>query len=128
MDKLFYVALGGIFGSTSRYLLAGFVQQLTGSSFPHGTVFVNLLGSLLFGFVWGIFESRIAFGNFLTAELRLLVLTGFMGSLTTFSTLTMEGLALLQSAQWFQAAFYIVGQVCAGIFLVWLGISLGRMI
>lgn len=127
MDKLFLVALGGIFGSTSRYLLAGFIQQMTGATFPHGTVVVNLLGSFLFGFVWGIFESRVTCASFLTAELRLLILTGFMGSLTTFSTLTMEGLALLQAAQWLQAALYIAGQVCAGIFLVWLGIYLGRM-
>lgn len=124
MDKLFLVAIGGVFGSVSRYLLTSITQRLIGSTFPYGTVIVNLLGSFLFGFIWGVLESRVAW----TAELRLLVLTGFMGSLTTFSTFTMEGLALLQSAQWLQASLYIAGQVCAGILLVALGMYTGRLL
>lgn len=124
MHRFVLVATGGIFGSLARYVLSGVAQKLTTSSFPYGTVLVNLLGSLLFGLVWGILENRITF----TPEARLLLLTGFMGSLTTFSTLTYEGMVLLQSHMWLQAALYIVGQTVAGIMLVWFGAGLGRLV
>lgn len=124
MHRFVLVATGGIFGSLARYMLSGFAQKLTTSSFPYGTVLVNLLGSLLFGLVWGILENRIT----LAPEARLLLLTGFMGSLTTFSTLTYEGMVLLQSHMWLQAALYIIGQTAAGIALVWFGVGLGRLV
>lgn len=124
MDKFLLIAIGGIFGSIGRHVLSGIVQRFMASSFPYGTVAVNLLGSFLFGFVWGLLEDRIT----LAPEARLLLLTGFMGAFTTFSTLTYEGLVLLQSAMWWQAAAYIIGQTSAGILLVWLGIGLGRLL
>lgn len=124
MHRYVLVAVGGILGSLGRHALSGAVQRLTVSSFPYGTMLVNLLGSFLFGIVWGLLEDRIT----LAPEARLLLLTGFMGSLTTFSTLTYEGLVLLQSSMWLQATCYIAGQVVAGIVLVWLGIGLGRLV
>lgn len=123
LERIFFVALGGLFGSVSRFLLADIVQRVIRVSFPFGTFIVNLVGCFLFGIVWGAFESRSLIG----AEARLLLLTGFMGSFTTFSTFAFEGFLFLQATQWLHAVFYIVGQLIAGILLLWCGIMLGKL-
>jgi len=118
MPQLFYVALGGAFGAVGRYLVAGWVQDLSGSFFPWGTVAVNALGSYLLGFV---IQAGIS-GN-LGSEYRLLLAVGFLGAFTTFSTFAYEALELLRSGLNWQMLGYIGINLIGGMFLVALGIA-----
>lgn len=124
LTKILYLSLGGAAGTLSRYWLSGVVQRLAGSAFPVGTFGVNMLGCLLFGAVWGFFENRLLPGS----ELKLLVLTGFMGAFTTFSTYMFETAELVKYSQMALAMLNIVGQSIIGLALVFTGIALGRLL
>ena len=123
-SKLLFLALAGGLGSLSRYGLAGLSQRLFSTSFPIGTFLVNILGCFLFGLVWGFFEDRIG----LSPQLRPIVLTGFMGAFTTFSTYMFESVTLALHSQWLLAAANLAGQTMAGFVLILAGMALGRMV
>ncbi|AMK13002.1 chromosome condensation protein CrcB [Pseudodesulfovibrio indicus] len=124
MTKILYLSLGGAAGTLSRYWLSGVAQRLAGGSFPAGTFAVNMAGCLLFGAVWGFFENRLLPGS----GVRLLVLTGFMGAFTTFSTYMFETASLVKFGQIAMAMANVVGQSVAGLILVLAGIALGRLL
>ena len=124
LTKILYLSLGGTAGTLSRYWLSGVAQRLAGGSFPIGTFAVNMLGCLLFGTIWGLFENRMLPGS----EIRLLVLTGFMGAFTTFSTYMFETAELVKFGQMAMALLNVVGQSVAGLALVLAGIALGRLL
>ena len=85
------VALGGAVGAVSRFGLSGWVQTLWGTTFPMGTMAVNVLGSFLLGLLLPLFES-LAW----SAEIRTMVTIGFLGAFTTFSTFSYEAVVMLQ--------------------------------
>lgn len=89
-----------------------------------GTFVVNIVGCLLFGFIWALADERMV----ISGETRFLILTGFVGSFTTFSTFSFETQALLRDAQWMLAVINIVGQPLLGIPAVLLGMALGRLV
>jgi CrcB protein len=120
--QVLWLAAAGAAGALARYGLAGLVQRQVGGNFPAGTLAVNLLGCLLFGAVWGLFEDRLGGA----AAVRLVVLTGFVGSFTTFSTFAFESAGLLQGGQTLAALANVTGQTVLGILLVWLGMAAGR--
>lgn len=124
IQKLLLLALAGGLGSLCRYGLSGLAQRLASTSFPLGTFTVNALGCLFFGLVWGALEERVG----LNPEIRVIVLTGFMGAFTTFSTFAFESMSLIQHSQWLAAAANIIGQVVLGLALVLAGLFLGRAI
>ncbi len=124
MRTILFLALGGAAGTLSRYWLSGLTHRLFGSGFPFGTMAVNLLGCLLFGMVWGLFESRVYLG----AEARLFALTGFLGAFTTFSTYMFESAGLLRGGQLVLALVNMAGQTLAGLALVLTGLALGRLL
>ena len=95
MTKIFVIGIGGFVGALCRYGLSGFVQRRVDGSFPAGTLVVNLLGCLVIGALMCLVQQR----QFFTAHTRLLILTGFLGSLTTFSTFGYETFALIQDRQ-----------------------------
>lgn len=120
MQKLFFLAVAGGIGALSRYTLAGLVQRYFGSSFPLGTFVVNILGCFLFGLIWSILETRLG------PQYRVVVLTGFMGAFTTFSTYAFESAQLLQHGQWGWAIANMAGQNVLGLALMLGGLALGR--
>ncbi len=124
MQKYIYIAAGGATGTLCRYLVSGAVQRMVDSSFPAGTCAVNMIGCLLFGLVTGVFEDRLG----LPPEMRLFVLTGFMGAFTTFSTYMFETTTLLKSGNWPMAALNVGGQTMLGFLCVVAGLALGRLI
>ena len=124
MRTILFLALGGAAGTLSRYWLSGLSHRIFGSGFPFGTMAVNLLGCLLFGTVWGLFESRVYLG----AEARLFALTGFLGAFTTFSTYMFESAGLLRGGQLVLALVNMAGQTLAGLALVLTGLALGRLL
>lgn len=100
---LFSVGMGGFVGAISRFLLAGWVQKLSHSAFPFGTLSVNLLGSFFIGFLF----FYVQHANF-SPSLKLFCVTGLLGSLTTFSTFSLETLVLFQEQMWGKAILNVV--------------------
>ncbi len=115
------VGSGGFAGAVFRYGLAGIVQrQVPLSTFPYGTLAVNLLGSLLIGVIGGWVDSRQVF----TPEMRAFILIGLLGGFTTFSTLSYEGFAMIRDGEHLRAVAYLGSHVVFGLAAVWLGYGL----
>jgi CrcB protein len=123
-QNLVLLACAGGVGALCRYGLAGLAQRLAGERFPLGTHVVNLLGCLLFGLVWGWLENRVGF----SPQTRAVVLTGFLGAFTTFSTFAFETAGLLQGGQVAAAVLNVGAQTVLGVALVLAGLALARTI
>ncbi len=93
LTLLLFVGAGGFFGAISRFLIATYVQKLSGSFFPYGTLTVNVLGSFIIGF------AAMFFAQTVQPEYKAFVITGFLGALTTFSTFSLENVNMLQDGE-----------------------------
>ncbi|MBD3671164.1 MAG: fluoride efflux transporter CrcB [Gammaproteobacteria bacterium] len=118
------IASGGALGALMRFWLSGWTYQVFGRAFPYGTLMVNVLGSLLMGFLFVWLTERAA----LPAEWRALILVGFLGSLTTFSTFSMETMSLIQGGEAGKALLNVVLSVVICLAATWLGIITGRQL
>ena len=96
------VGAGGFLGAISRFMIATFVQKLTGPAFPYGTLTVNILGSFIIGYLFLFFEQTIA------PTQKAMLVTGFLGALTTFSTFSLETVVMMQSGFFLKAGMNIV--------------------
>ena len=115
------VGSGGFLGALARYGVGGLVhRQFPLSSFPYGTLVVNLVGCFSIGLLAGLAESRQLFGP----EFRLLVLIGFLGGFTTFSTFGYETFMMLRDAEYFRVATNVGVHLAFGLGLLWLGYAL----
>jgi len=123
-QKLILIAVLGGIGTLARYILSGFVQRLYGGNFPWGTAVVNITGCFLFGLVWSIAEHRIGINNMT----RTVLLVGFMGSFTTFSTYMFETGELLRGEQWLLALANLLAQNIIGIGFLFIGFAIGRIL
>ena len=99
---IWYVALGSAVGGVARYLLGGWIQQRTGSTFPIQTLVINVSGSFLLGFLqrYGLETATIS------PEVRTMLTIGFCGGYTTFSTFSYETVRLMEDGDWSRAALY----------------------
>ena len=122
--KLLLIAAAGSVGTLARYGLGGWVHRWTGGSFPWGTVTVNLLGSFLFGLVWSLAEERMLVGT----ETRTVVLVGFMGAFTTFSTFSFEATQMIRDSEWLAFGGYVLLHNVLGIACLLAGLALGRAV
>jgi len=104
------IALGGAFGAVARYGLSGWVQSFLDSTFPAGTLVVNVLGSFLLGLSLPLFES-LAWSS----ETRTLVTIGFLGAFTTYSTFSYEAVVLLEGGEWERGGLYMGGSLLLGL-------------
>jgi CrcB protein len=118
------VAAGAAAGGVSRYYLSLAIHNRVGAAFPWGTLLVNVTGSLLLGF---LMRYAIATPS-VSAELRLLLTTGFCGGYTTFSTFAQETLDLLEEGDARVAIASVVANVALGTLAVLLGVKLGRLV
>jgi fluoride exporter len=123
-QRLAWLAVAGAAGTLARYGLDGLVQRWCGARFPWGILVVNALGCFLFGLVWTLAEERMA----LRTETRVILLTGFMGAFTTFSTFAFETGARLLDGQWPGAVGNLVSQNVLGLVCLFLGFALGRVL
>ena len=115
------VGAGGFIGAMCRYGLSGLVQRSAAlSSFPYGTLAVNMLGCFLIGLAIGLNETRQPFG----AGFGLFALVGILGGFTTYSAFGFETFALLRDANYLHAAANVVIHIVLGLALVWLGYAL----
>jgi len=122
MTKWLNLVWGSIAGGFSRYLLAGLIQQVAGAGFPYGTLVVNLSGCLLIGYLDALAEVRFILGP----DARMLLMTGFCGAYTTFSTYILETSHLIRDGQLWRALVNIMVSVAAGLLLFQSGYALGR--
>lgn len=115
------LALAGAAGTLCRYGLVRLVQGWWGHHFPMGTLAVNLLGCILFGFLWQVLEERGGWG----VQARIVALGGFMGAFTTFSTYANETLDLMRRGEVLMALGNMALQNVAGLACVAIGWWLG---
>lgn len=117
MDRYLAVMLGGATGSLIRYVVGAAITTRFGARFPVGTMFINITGSFLIGLLMTLFTDRLA----PYPQLRLLLVVGFLGGYTTFSSFEWETLSLAQDGARWLAMINVVGSVVFGYAAVWLG-------
>jgi CrcB protein len=113
----------------ARYGFSGAVAHLTGGNFPYGTMFVNVTGGLLIGFLASLSAADSQF--FIPASARLFLMTGICGGYTTFSTFSLESFNLIRSGEALAALANMLLSVALCVIAVWLGFAgaevLGRI-
>lgn len=115
------VGSGGFVGAACRYALSAFVQRHQAlSSFPYGTLIVNLAGCLLIGVAVGMIDHRQLAGP----EVRLFILVGLLGGFTTYSTFAWETLSLAKGSGFVPALTYVTLHIVAGLALAAAGYAL----
>ncbi len=119
-----WVALGGALGAITRFFLAGWVQKKVGFAFPVGTLTVNVLGSFIIGFFISFFLEYLA----LPPQYRALVVVGFLGALTTFSSFSYETVSLLLEGEITKAIAYVALTNLLCFIATFSGIILGRLL
>ena len=122
IKTILYIAIGGAIGSVLRYLTSVFVNKYWANQFPLATLLTNVLGCLIIGILIGILEKN----NLANSNLKWLLITGFCGGYTTFSTFGYENYSLFQSNNSLLAFGYIALSILLGIFAVWLGLFIAK--
>ena len=123
LRELGWLALAGAAGTLCRYGLSSLVMKAAGGRFPWATLAVNVVGCFLFGLVWSLAAEKTLLGD----QTRLIVLAGFTGAFTTFSTFAFETSAMVQSGQWMLALVYVVLQNVLGLLCVFAGFYAARL-
>jgi fluoride exporter len=121
--KLMYVAIGGGTGALLRYLISGIIQKNSSGVFPYGTLAVNLIGALLIGFLWELFQNITVSSNF-----RVFLFMGLLGAFTTFSTFNLETLNLIKEKENIQALVNIIVSNISCLILVFFGSASARFL
>jgi len=112
------IGFGGMLGALARYAVIRFVAERSGTTFPIGTIFVNITGA----FLLGMFIGFITHGSGLGKGLGLALTTGFLGAYTTFSTFSYETVQLIQDGEMPRAIGYVFSSIIFGLMAGWLGI------
>jgi CrcB protein len=123
MEKLLLVMVGGSLGAASRYGISLMAANLWGTRFPWGTLTVNLAGCFLIGLLFGL-SDRV---RMLTPEMRLLLITGFLGALTTFSTFSIETVSAGRAGLMVQPVVNILINNLGGLTLTVMGLWIGSV-
>lgn len=123
MIKLLVIAAGGAIGAVCRYSLSGFVHKYSETTFPWGTLVVNVLGCFLIGLLTETFSITIV-----PQHVRTLFLVGMLGAFTTFSTFGLETVNLIRDAQLQPAVLNLVLSNSLGVIMVFFGIFSARLI
>lgn len=118
--QLLLIFIGGGLGSVLRSLAGKWMPV---AFVPLGTLLVNVLGSLLIGFLYALFSRHIIGDNY-----RMLLAVGFCGGFTTFSTFSNENLHLIRDGRWMSFILYSVGTLFLCLLSVWLGDKIGNQI
>ena len=124
LNKLILIALAGAVGTLARYWVSGLSYRVLGENFAYGTLAVNVIGSLAFGVVWTLAEERMA----ISVLTRTVILAGFMGAFTTFSTFAFETMNYLRDSQYLLAFLNISSNCVLGFGAIIVGFWIGRAI
>jgi len=120
-QRMAWLAAMGALGTLCRYWLDGLTLSLLGPRFPWGILVVNATGCFFFGLIFPLAEERLL----ISGETRFIILTGFMGAFTTFSTFTFQTAEFMRESQWSLAAMNVIGQLVVGLACMFLGLALG---
>ncbi|MDH3647955.1 MAG: fluoride efflux transporter CrcB [Gammaproteobacteria bacterium] len=124
MNVSLAVAAGGAIGALSRFWLYNVVHGLLGRNFPFGTLAVNVVGSLMMGFLYVWLFDRLNIGP----TWRAFLLVGCLGSFTTFSAFSIETLNLMQQGAWMKSVVNVFASVVICIAMAWLGTIAARQL
>ena len=121
-----WVALGAAIGGVARYWCSGLIARHFGETFPWGTIFVNVTGSMIIGAFAALTgpDGRLL----IDTTVRQFVMLGLLGAFTTFSSFSLQTLTLVQDGEWGLAAGNIILSVTLCLLAVWLGYAAGQAI
>ena len=122
MFHILLVAIGGATGSVARYLTGIAMTRLLGVGFPWGTITVNIVGS----FIIGLLTELVARKFSAPMEMRLLLVVGFLGGFTTFSSFSLDTMALVERGPVWIAFSYVLASVVLSLTAAFGGLALGR--
>ena len=121
---ILFVGSGSFLGGVARFLTSRYIQNTLISAFPYATFLVNIIGCLLIGIFFGVFEK----GNMINTEWKMFLTVGFCGGFTTFSAFANENLVLLKDGNFFYMALYSGLSVFLGILATYLGNMIVKLI
>jgi len=122
--RLTLIAIFGAFGTLARYGLQGLVQIRVASTFPYGTLLINLTGCFLLGVIGQFTLNRMV----ISPDWRVAIAVGFFGGYTTFSSFGWETAKMLEDGEWARATAYVAASVVAGLLLSVAGIRLANQL
>ena len=120
IKNIFLVLLGGGIGSVARYLLSYFLTKNNTTQFPWATFIANGFGCLLIGLLFGYIQKN----NVQNESLKLLLITGFCGGFTTFSTFSLENIQFIQNQNYNFAILYTITSLAVGFLVIIIGFKL----
>ena len=120
--RLLLIAVFGAVGTLARYGLQGLVQVRVGSTFPWGTLLINLTGCFFLGLIGQMMLNRMM----VSSELRVAIAVGFFGGYTTFSSFGWEAAKMLEAGEWLRSMTYVAASMVLGLLLSVAGIRLGN--
>ena len=124
MTQLLAIAAGGSIGAVARYLMSTGVHHWLGRGFPYGTLVVNIVGSLVMGLLYELFLQRLS----VSPEMRAILLVGFLGAFTTFSTFSIETVLLIEQGYLIKALLNILLSVILCVLAAWCGLQIVRQL
>jgi CrcB protein len=124
MKYLLFIAIGGASGAVSRYLLANWVHSLWEGKLPLGTLLVNMVGSFAIGIVYVLLVER----EMIHPDWRGVLMVGFLGAFTTFSTFSLETISLLEAGHLGHALAYMIGSALLCVLMAGIAVQLTRLL
>lgn len=121
---VFLIALGGALGSVTRYYAMGWIASFLGKNFPFGTMGVNILGSFVMGVLIVLFGRAASVAQPVQAMLTV----GFLGGFTTFSTFSLDTMALIERGNTWAAILYVLFSVLGSLLGIALGLTISRAV
>jgi CrcB protein len=122
MIRVLYIAIGGAIGALLRYFVSGIAYKFMGTTFPYGTLSVNLIGSFLIGFFFEALKESLV-----SPDIRMMIFIGIFGAFTTFSSFSLETVNLIRDGEILFAVWNILLNNILGIGLAFLGIMLAKI-
>ena len=122
MEKIAYIAIAGAFGTLARYGIGTMFQRDGLTGVPWGVFVANMIGALVFGLIWSMSEDR----GWISENMRLVALVGFLGAFTTFSTFAFDNVQMARGSEWGWFAVNMVLTNAGGLAAVYTGFRITR--
>lgn len=124
MSQLLAIAAGGSLGAVLRFLISERVYEVWGRDFPYGTVAVNVLGSFFIGALFYLFNEKWL----VSTEVKAVVMIGFLGAMTTFSTFSLDTVLLIEKGEVLRAFGNVLLSVSLCVLVTWLTLKIAKTI